>query len=265
MDRKEVKAFAKLESHVKTSAILALYQTMPPSLLLRRFTIKDVEIAPDSSLSLNVAEGGNSENDTLHDFAAVVYSLATGKIDSESMAWDAGRKIKEPVLREIVLTICGRNSLRPLLRKMSKTYVDEDTFFDGYTTVDEKEATESYKKKLKIDEAKRAEEAYWQRQKEWKESPAGKQHAAYMKSMERRYDPLAPVRKVAWCVLGACFFFSIIFSIVECNTRREPTTPPVRIDKVPHRHPAPKPIKPIKIPESPHFPTKPAEPLELPK
>lgn len=254
MNRKEVKAFAKLDAHVKTAAVVALYQTLPPSLMLQRFTIKDVEIGPDYSLTLNVAEGGNEE-DTLHDFAAVVYALSTGNTDTVSMAWNAGRKIKEPVLREIVLTLCGRNALSPLLRKMRQPYVDEDHFFEGYTTVDEKDATEAYKKQCRIDEANRAEEAYRQAREDWKNSPTGKFHADYMKNMEKRYDPLAPVRKIAYWVLGACFLFGIIFSIVECNTHHEPTTPAVSFGNNIRKYPT---LQPVKLPK-PNFPKIPGE------
>lgn len=245
MNRKEVKAFAKLDAHVKTAAVVALYQTLLPSLMLQRFTIKDVEIGPDYSLTLNVAEGGNEE-DTLHDFAAVVYALSTGNTDTVSMAWNAGRKIKEPVLREIVLTLCGRNALRPLLHKMRQPYVDEDHFFEGYTTVDEKDATAAYQRQRKIEEANRADEAYRQAQEAWKNSPEGKSHAAFMKSMEKRYDPLAPARKFGYWFLGACFVFGMIFSIVECSTRHEPTTPTVRIDYNIRKYHHP---QPVKIPE----------------
>lgn len=95
----------------------------------------------------------------LIDYAGVVYCLVTGRNSAESMSWDAGRKIESSVLREIVLTICGRNdSVEPLIEKLKQPYTDEDTFFNGYSTVDEKEAAEAYKKQQEIDRENRIEE-----------------------------------------------------------------------------------------------------------
>lgn len=92
------------------------------------------------------------------DYAKVIYCLATGNETAESMNWDAGRKIQSNVLREIVLTICGRNySVEPLLEKLRQPYVDEDTFFNNYTTVDEKEGHEAAEKQRRIDEQNRAQ------------------------------------------------------------------------------------------------------------
>lgn len=63
------------------------------------------------------------------------------------MGWDAGEKIKQPVLREIVQTICGHNtSVEPLIAKLHQPYTGEDAFFSGYTTVEEKEAEDAYRK-----------------------------------------------------------------------------------------------------------------------
>lgn len=93
------------------------------------------------------------------DYAKVIYCLTTGNKSAESMGWDAGRKIPSSVLREIVLTICGRNySVEPLLKKLRQSYVDEDTFFDGYTTVDEKEGREAAEEQRRIDGENRASE-----------------------------------------------------------------------------------------------------------
>lgn len=86
-----------------------------------------------------------------YDYAAVIYCVCTGQKSAESMSWDAGRRIKQPVLREIVLTFCGRNaSIDPLIDKLREPYVDEDSFFNGYSTVDEKEASEAFAKSERI-------------------------------------------------------------------------------------------------------------------
>lgn len=93
------------------------------------------------------------------DYAKVIYCLTTGNRSSESMSWDAGRKIQSNVLREIVLTICGRNySINPLLAKLCRPYTDEEAFFDGYTTVDEKEGREAAEKQRRIDAENRTDE-----------------------------------------------------------------------------------------------------------
>lgn len=95
----------------------------------------------------------------LLDYAGVIYCLTTGKKSAESMSWDAGRKIQSNVLRGIVLAICGRNdSVKPLLAKLRQPYDDEDTFFENYTTVDEKEGHEGAEKQRIIDEQNRANE-----------------------------------------------------------------------------------------------------------
>lgn len=103
---------------------------------------------------------GPARESNIMDYASLVYCLATGNSSAEAMGWDAGRKIQSAVLREIVLTLCGRNhSVEPLLYKLRKPYLDEDTFFDGYNTVDEKESRDAYEKQKKIDAQNRADEA----------------------------------------------------------------------------------------------------------
>lgn len=80
----------------------------------------------------------------LLDYAKVIYCLTTGNTSAESMSVDAGRKIDSDVLREIVLTISRHSdSMEPLLQKLRQPYVDEETFFSGYTTADEKEEREA--------------------------------------------------------------------------------------------------------------------------
>lgn len=91
-------------------------------------------------------------------YAQTVYCLSTGKKSAESMHWDAGKTIKAPVLREIVLTLCGRNnSIDPLIDRLREPYIDETHFFDGYTTVDEKEGIDFLHKKQKIESENRQE------------------------------------------------------------------------------------------------------------
>ena len=117
----------------------------------------------DGAISISVSSHEplteRSKTRNLRDYAALIYSLATGKSNAEAMNWDGGRKIKSAVLREIVLTLGGRNnSIEPLIRKLQEAYIDEDEFFEGYTTVDEKEASEAYERQRHIDTQRRMQE-----------------------------------------------------------------------------------------------------------
>lgn len=86
-----------------------------------------------------------------HDYAGIIYTLATGDIDSEAMGWNAGRNVDDDILREIILTFCGRNeSMDPLIDRLRAGYSDEDSFFDGYTTIAEHDATEAYERDKSI-------------------------------------------------------------------------------------------------------------------
>lgn len=160
MDFKQLKQIASLPEAELTAKLVELAQEIlrihDSGHGLSPFDWRNLQLSSDGSLSLtDVAETELTDEirlNNLHDYAGIVYCAATGQKSAESMAWDAGRKIKQPVLREIVLTICGRNSsIEPLVEKLREPYVDEDSFFNGYTTVDEKEATEAYAKKQKIE------------------------------------------------------------------------------------------------------------------
>lgn len=126
------------------------------------FTWQDCSLDNDVlTISAHVDDYFNDEafERNLLDYAKVIYCLATGNKSSESMTWDAGRKIQSPVLREIVLTICGRNySVEPLLDKLRHSYIDENTFFENYTTVDEKEGRDASEKRRRIDQQNRVQE-----------------------------------------------------------------------------------------------------------
>lgn len=117
----------------------------------------------NGALTINAPVNKDFNGDILQsnimDYARLVYCLATGNSSAEAMGWDAGRKIQSAVLREIVLTLSGRNySVEPLLYKLRKPYVDEDTFFDDYDTVDEKESRDAYEKQQEINALNRADE-----------------------------------------------------------------------------------------------------------
>lgn len=159
MDSKQLRQLSTLSEADLTERLIALAQRIllchDNGMGLLAFEWHDLIVDPEGSLILeNVAETKLTDDvrqRNFHDYAGVVYCVVTGQTSAESMAWDAGRKIKQPVLREIVLTFCGRNSsIEPLIAKLREPYTDDDTFFDGYTTVDEKEASEAYEKGLKI-------------------------------------------------------------------------------------------------------------------
>lgn len=142
MDYKQLKQLYALSVTELTAKLVGLAQEIlrchDTGMGLDNFDWEDVTIVPDGSLRLeNVAEEkltSEIAQRNLIDYAAIVYCVSTGQKSAEAMTWDAGRKIKQPVLREIVLTICGRNSsIEPLLAKLREPYVDEETFFAGYT------------------------------------------------------------------------------------------------------------------------------------
>ena len=122
---------------------------------LRPFDWTNLEMSADGEFFLaDVAETILTDDVRYRnyaDYAAIIYCVCTRQKSAESMSWDAGRKIKHSVLREIVLTICGRNnSVFPLVEKLREPYIDEESFFEDYSTVDEKEASDAYMKSEQI-------------------------------------------------------------------------------------------------------------------
>lgn len=155
METKDLKRLSLLPDEMLTPRLVALAQEIlryhDEDKGLASFSWEDVRVDADASLHLSgvdtveLTEDVRTQN--LWDYAAIVYCIATGNKSAESMGWDAGEKIKQPVLREIVQTICGHNtSVEPLIAKLHQPYTDEDAFFSGYTTVEEKEAEDAYRK-----------------------------------------------------------------------------------------------------------------------
>lgn len=167
--KKLLKGFCRLPEHeqnkILTEVFIRMADTHRKGIAYARFSWSDCKLA-NGKLSIDVDasepldENNRTENYT--DYASLIYCLSTGRRSAESMNWDAGRKIKSAVLREIVLTLCGRNySMYPLIERLQQPYVDEDTFFDGITTVDEKEGLEAYKKRQRIETEKRKHETQY--------------------------------------------------------------------------------------------------------
>lgn len=155
MDFQSLKHLSELPESVLTAKLVALFGDIQERhdrhKGLKPFGWRDLEAKEDGSFCLaNLTETDLDEDvrsRNYSDYAGIIYCICARKKSPESMSWDGGRKIKQTVLREIVLTICGRNnSVEPLIDKLRQPYVDEDTFFSGYTTVDEKEANEHYTK-----------------------------------------------------------------------------------------------------------------------
>lgn len=161
-------------------------------LTARSFSWESVVLASGSEPVLNVsAEGLLTEQGrlrNLHDYAALIYCLECQCPDADNMGYDAGRKIRDEVLREIVLTLCGRNdSIAPLLKKLGRCYHGEEDFFDGYVTVDEKEGLDAYRKEQ-----------------------AGRAIRTGM------YSPVKPYRK-SWCRNWGKYFLIALLSSVFGN------------------------------------------------
>lgn len=175
MDFKGLKALAALPDDELTAKLVGLYGFIADchgeGKGIEPFDWSDLAVTDTGALYLeDVAVAALTDEvreRNLWDYAAVVYCVSTRQKSAEAMTWDAGRKISQPVLREIVLTLCGRNhSVDPLLAKLRKPYVSEDDFFRGYSTVDEKEATEAYEKNRKIRNENEVEEMnreFWER------------------------------------------------------------------------------------------------------
>ncbi len=159
MDFQDLKHLSEIPENELTAKLIALFGIITMhhdhGKGLAPFSWQNLVSEKDGSLCLiNLTETNLTEDVRLRnysDYAGIIYCICAKKKSAESMSWDGGRKIKQPVLREIVLTICGRNdSIEPLIVKLRQPYINEDTFFSNYTTVDEKEASENYAKSIHI-------------------------------------------------------------------------------------------------------------------
>lgn len=159
MDFKSLKRLSELSENELTAKLITLFSVIleyhDRGKGVSPFSWRDLAAKEDGTLYLdNLTETDLTEDTRLRnytDYAGIIYCVCANKKSAESMSWDGGRKIRYPVLREIVLTIGGRNdSIEPLIAKLHHPYVDEDTFFSNYTTVYEREATANYAKSLKI-------------------------------------------------------------------------------------------------------------------
>lgn len=168
MEGKELlKSFRHLpepeQNRILTAVFMPIAEAHSRGKAYATFSWRDCRLL-DGNLIVDVAVSEPLDDDSrtrnYKDYAALIYCLATGSSSAESMNWDAGRTIKSAVLREIVLTLCGRNtSIEPLIGRLSEPYVDEEAFFDGMTTVDEKEGLETCEKQRRIEAQNRASEA----------------------------------------------------------------------------------------------------------
>lgn len=172
MDFKSLKRLSELSENELTAKLIALFSVIlnyhDRGKGVSPFSWRDLEAKEDGTLYLdNLTETDLTEDTRLRnytDYAGIIYCVCANKKSAESMSWDGGRKIRYPVLREIVLTIGGRNdSIEPLIAKLRHPYVDDDTFFSNYTTVYEREATANYAKSLQIQMQNYREEEEYKR------------------------------------------------------------------------------------------------------
>jgi len=132
---------------------------------LTTFTWRDCELENDI-ITFNVPQSltldSYSKELNHKDYAALIYCLSTGRESSELIAWDADKKVKARVLREIVLTLCGKNdSIEPLIEKLREPYTDEQSFFRGYQSVDDKQRREEREKEARAYKERIDEEQEW--------------------------------------------------------------------------------------------------------
>ncbi len=172
MEFQDLKQLSELPEEELTGKIIKLFGIIQEYHDRRKglapFSWQDLETNPDGTLYLkNLTETDLTRDVCLRnytDFAGIIYCICAKEMSPKSMSRDADRKIKQPVLREIVLTFCWRNIIINLIPKLRQPYVDKDTFFSDYTSVDQKEAAE------KEEAAKKKEAA----QKEAKSRKANK-------------------------------------------------------------------------------------------
>lgn len=159
MDFKQIKELATLPDKELTARLIDLFgvvlQSHDYGKGLSAFDWQDLNMSEDGKLYLSGIEVCELDEEVRErnykNYAEIIYCVSTKQKSAESMSWDAGRKIRQPVLREIVLTLCGRNaSVAPLIDKLRQPYIGEECFFDGYTTVDEKDASEAFTKAERI-------------------------------------------------------------------------------------------------------------------
>ena len=168
MEKNDLILLGKLPDDTLTSIFVELYSSVQRvhdrGWGFVTFGWQDIKVGAHGKLSMDdvdtVSFTETVASDNRREFAALIYCVATGKTFADGMS-DAGQRIRQPVLREIVLTFCGRNnSVAPLLEKLRHPYIDEETFFDGYTSVDEKEASEAYAEKVRMEEEQQKRSQY---------------------------------------------------------------------------------------------------------
>ncbi len=124
MDFKSLKRLSELSENELTAKLIALFSVIleyhDRGKGVSPFSWRDLAAKEDGTLYLdNLTETDLTEDTRLRnytDYAGIIYCVCANKKSAESMSWDGGRKIRYPVLREIVLTIGGRNdSIEPLI------------------------------------------------------------------------------------------------------------------------------------------------------
>lgn len=75
------------------------------------------------------------------EMAEYIYCLDISSRSAEAIQWDAGRKMRNPVLREVVMTLMGLNDSRgQMLENIAQMRVSAEEFFHDYYSADMEQA-----------------------------------------------------------------------------------------------------------------------------
>lgn len=155
MNFRQIKQLSELPENELTAKLVGLAQWIlryhDANKGLSPFDWYNLQISDDGSLYLtDVSETVLTEEvreRNFFNYAAIIYCICTRRKSADSMPQDAVRIIRQPVLREIVGTICERNlTIFPLIKKLREPYVDEESFFKDYSTENERKASEDYER-----------------------------------------------------------------------------------------------------------------------
>ncbi len=185
MTYKEIVEFSRYPAEFLTNILVELFREIDREhtefqRAFGRFGIDDVVVDANGRLHISGVETRGPLTKELRernyeDYAAVVYMISTGQRSAESMQWDAGEKVKIPVLREIVCSFSGcAESIEPLVAQLREGYTDEAAFFYGYKTVDQQREEKELNRRLAFEASERAEEARENRQNKLFGKPAVK-------------------------------------------------------------------------------------------
>ncbi len=121
MEKPEIfKVFNEWDTDAKRRAASSLFHCVAKAhasdYAMGSFTWKDAYVDNEGNLLIKESKGvpltEKSRQSNFRDYAGVLYCLCTGQTIDEPTCWDAEREVDDVVIREIILTFCGRNTLR---------------------------------------------------------------------------------------------------------------------------------------------------------